>query len=138
MKAASIFGQTYSAHLPPDSDAMWQMMCRLRFYMHRLMSDFGHWHFYLLSHLLVLRKFWHKRRSERIDAEKDRVRGIWEEMLNARKNSQPTMEDFSQVAHDEDRTAIEESKSGEDARKEPKNYIKLPKHYQPNLLSRVY
>jgi hypothetical protein len=100
-------------------------LCSLHFYMDQIITVYANFHVYYLFHLWCLRRYWHKRRSERVENERKRVQKIWEEILQNRKES--STEDFSQKNNQDSTAPLQEKKS----------YIKLPKHYQPSMLMRM-
>ena len=77
-----------------------------------------------------------KRKKERVEAERSRVKRIWEEMLVSRKES--TLKEFRAKEKQLSDAQAREAQTLVDQSNVEKSYIKLPKHYQPNLLMRMY
>jgi hypothetical protein len=59
-----------------------------------LFQIYANYHCYYLFHLYCVKRYWLKRNKERIEAERLRVKKIWEEMLNLRKES--TLKEFKE------------------------------------------
>lgn len=114
---------------------VWMLsVCRLKFTLQRYFSHFFLPNLYSFYYLGVVRRYWHRLVDSKIKAERKRISKIWKNMLESKRSSLERGIDFMPMEFQGDDPDGSTGGLGTSN----KQFIKLPKHYEPSLLGKVY